>query len=79
MHDLTESLLADTTIARVDSCATADHPMIDHMWLERLALADRLIAVRPARMAFAAACYLETLRRDAHDMAKSLRDRLRRR
>jgi CelD/BcsL family acetyltransferase involved in cellulose biosynthesis len=77
MHDLTESLLADTTIARVDSCATADHPMIDHMWRERLALADRLIAVRPARMAFAAACYLETLRRDAHDAAKSLRSRLR--
>src|SRR5262249_36529754 len=38
--DLTEALLADPAIARADSCATADHPMIDHLWRERLALAD---------------------------------------
>ena len=36
--DVTESLLADASVARVDSCATADHPMIDHLWRERLAL-----------------------------------------
>ena len=42
--DVTESILADTTVARVDSCATADHPMIDHLWRERLALTDLLIA-----------------------------------
>jgi len=48
--DVTESILADTTIARVDSCATADHPMIDHLWRERLALADLLIAPSAAGM-----------------------------
>ena len=35
------------SIARVDSCATADHPMIDHIWRERLALADLLVRVGP--------------------------------
>ena len=62
--DVTESLLADGTIARVDSCATADHPMIDHLWRERLALADLLIAPSAAAMGqFRIARHLETLRR----------------
>ena len=39
--DVTQTLLDDSAIARADSCATADHPMIDHVWRERLALADR--------------------------------------
>jgi CelD/BcsL family acetyltransferase involved in cellulose biosynthesis len=78
MVDLTESLLADPTVARVDSCATADHPMIDHLWRERLVLSDRLITVRPAGMEFALACRLEALRRFGLSTAKALRDRLRR-
>jgi len=42
---LTEELLDDGTIARADSCATADHPMIDHIWRERLAIARHNIAI----------------------------------
>jgi CelD/BcsL family acetyltransferase involved in cellulose biosynthesis len=78
MTELTEALLADPTIAAVDSCATADHPMIDHLWRERLAVADHLFAVRPAPLAFPLACRLEALRRSAIAAAKSLRDRMRR-
>lgn len=78
MVDLTESLLADPAIARVDSCATPDHPMIDHLWRERLELSDRLITVRPASLGFAVACRLESLRRFGFSAAKSLRDRLKR-
>lgn len=77
MVDLTEALLADLTVARADSCATANHPMIDHLWRERLVLSDRLIAVRPSPVGFALACRLETLRRAAMAAAKRLRDRLR--
>jgi CelD/BcsL family acetyltransferase involved in cellulose biosynthesis len=77
MLDLTEALLADASIARADSCATADHPMIDHLWRERLGLADRLIAVRATPLAFALACRLEHLRRAALSAAKVLRDRMR--
>jgi hypothetical protein len=64
-------------VTTIDSCATADHPMIDHLWRERLALCDRLIAVRPAPFAFALACWIERLRRGAIAAAKVVRDRIR--
>jgi hypothetical protein len=51
--------------------------MIDHVWRERLALCDRLIAVRP-QAPFARARYLEAVRSLAIAQAKNLRDRLRR-
>jgi CelD/BcsL family acetyltransferase involved in cellulose biosynthesis len=77
--DVTETMLADASIACADSCATADHPMIDHIWRERLALSDRLICVVKCDAAlFAHACKLETWRRKAMTMAKRLRDLLRR-
>jgi len=76
--DLTERLLADATIERVDSCAIADHPMIDHIWRERLLLSDRLIELRPTTMPFRFACQIETLRRAAIAAAKAIRDRMRR-
>jgi CelD/BcsL family acetyltransferase involved in cellulose biosynthesis len=76
MMELTDSLLSEQAIARVDSCATADHPMIDHLWRERLELADRLIEVR-ATPAFVLACHLEQLRRAAMSGGKALRDRMR--
>src|SRR5216683_3685544 len=62
--DLTEALLADTTIAFVDSCAAPDHPMIDHIWRERLDVGDWLITLRPSAT-FAVACRLEAVRRRA--------------
>jgi CelD/BcsL family acetyltransferase involved in cellulose biosynthesis len=77
--DLTRQLLADDIPARVDSCATADHPMIDHLWRERLALEDLLIAPGGASLSrFRLARHLETLRRAALAGAKRLRDRFRR-
>ena len=51
--------------------------MIDHIWRERLALCDRLIAVKRSALPFALVCRIETLRRAALAAAKSLRDRLR--
>jgi CelD/BcsL family acetyltransferase involved in cellulose biosynthesis len=75
--DLTESLLAGPQPRRVDSCASPDHPMIDHVWRERLALSDRLIALRPAAAPFALACGVEALRRAAIAAAKAVRQHLR--
>jgi CelD/BcsL family acetyltransferase involved in cellulose biosynthesis len=74
---LTENLLAQPTPLRVDSCATPDHPMIDHVWRERLALSDRLIALRRSAMPFALTCWIETLRRSAIAATKALRNRIR--
>ena len=78
--DVTQALLDDPSIAGADSCATADHPMIDHVWRERLALADRLVCVGPAKsLGFTLACALEQLRRAALGGAKALRDFVKRR
>ena len=78
MLDVTEALLADGVVAHADSCATADHPMIDHLWRERLALSDRLIAVRAKPTTFALACRLEQARRRTIAAAKAARDWMRR-
>jgi hypothetical protein len=77
--DVTEDLLADASIARADSCATPDHPMIDHIWRERLALSDRMVCPAPRHAGkFARARRLEAFRRSAIDTAKRLRTLLRR-
>jgi CelD/BcsL family acetyltransferase involved in cellulose biosynthesis len=77
VHQLTPILAGQPGTARVDSCATADHPMIDRMWPGRLALSDRLIAVKPSVLPFSVACRAEAFRRAAVAAAKGLRDRLR--
>jgi CelD/BcsL family acetyltransferase involved in cellulose biosynthesis len=74
----TQALLDDPGIAAADSCATAGHPMIDHVWRERLGLADHLMQVGPQhRLAFAAAGTLERLRGAAIGSLKRLRDLVR--
>jgi CelD/BcsL family acetyltransferase involved in cellulose biosynthesis len=77
--DVTEEMLNDATIASADSCAAPDHPMIDHIWRERLALSDRLMCVAKCDPTlFAHLCRMESLRRSAIDMLKRLRSLLRR-
>ncbi len=44
--DLTRHFCADDSLTSVDSTATADHPMINHVWKGRLALAETLIPLR---------------------------------
>jgi CelD/BcsL family acetyltransferase involved in cellulose biosynthesis len=75
---LTSELVESTAIARTDSCATANHPMIDHLWRERLVLANRLIAVRP-QAPFSIVRHLEGLRSAAIAGAKRVRDGIRQR
>jgi len=77
MMELTDTLLADDTVAFADSCATPDHPMIDHLWRERLAMADLMIALRPGA-GFSAARRLETARRRVTAWARHARNLLRR-
>ncbi|HLL26112.1 MAG TPA: GNAT family N-acetyltransferase [Xanthobacteraceae bacterium] len=64
--DLTEELGRDLSISLVDSCATADHPMIDHLWEGRLAIADWMMPLGNTGSAeVAVATAAETLRRAA--------------
>jgi hypothetical protein len=74
---VTEDLVEDTTLLRTDSCAIPNHPMIDHIWRERLGLCDRMIGVR-STAAFASARRLERLRGAAISVAKNIRERFHR-
>jgi CelD/BcsL family acetyltransferase involved in cellulose biosynthesis len=74
---VTEDLVEDATLIRTDSCATANHPMIDRIWRERLTLCDRLIAVRP-QISFASVRRLEMLRNTAIAAAKAVRSQIHR-
>ncbi len=69
---VTDELVEDAAVWRTDSCATANHPIMDRIWRERLALRDLLVAVRP-QAPFARACRLETLRRAGFSRAASLK------
>jgi CelD/BcsL family acetyltransferase involved in cellulose biosynthesis len=75
---VTDTVLADPAIAFTDSCATSAHPMIDHLWRERLTISDQLFSLRSdADFIASLAVPLETLRRTALNAAKALRDHLR--
>jgi CelD/BcsL family acetyltransferase involved in cellulose biosynthesis len=50
--DLTRRVCADPELDDADSIAIADHPMIDKVWRERLAVADMLLPVRPGTLSF---------------------------
>lgn len=74
--ELTESLKGDRSISLVDSCAVADHPMIDQLWSGRIGMADWLIQLN-GRTAFETGVAAEYARRGAISSLKVLRNRLR--
>ena len=71
--DLTDAMLADDRLVCVDACAVENHPMIDHLWRERLSLGDWFIGLRGGAK-FAVACRFEAARRKLHGLARQLRD-----
>jgi CelD/BcsL family acetyltransferase involved in cellulose biosynthesis len=77
MTDATATLLANENIRFADSCAVPDHPLMDHIWRDRLAMADVMIAVGP-NAKFTRVWRLESLRRDGFATARKVRDALRR-
>ncbi|KQW22418.1 acyl-CoA acyltransferase [Afipia sp. Root123D2] len=76
--ELTRHMCADDTIATVDSTAIPNHPMIDPIWRDRLAIGDVLIPLRrndPLVPAIRAALALrqairEPARRAVHTLRK---------
>ena len=56
--DLSRRLERDPGLSLVDSCAVADHPMIDRAWRDRIELVDLALSLEPgggAAFALAAA------------------------
>ncbi|WP_240231160.1 GNAT family N-acetyltransferase [Devosia lacusdianchii] len=70
--ELTRLFAADPSIALVDSTADAGHPMIDHVWRERLSVGDLLIPTRPNDPIAAAIVALMAARRGTRRQLKAL-------
>jgi CelD/BcsL family acetyltransferase involved in cellulose biosynthesis len=75
--ELSHALLADAGIALVDSCAAADHPMIDHLWRQRMTLADVFVASGTDGKRFSKAVAYELARRNLRGLLKATMQRLR--
>jgi CelD/BcsL family acetyltransferase involved in cellulose biosynthesis len=75
---LTYRQLERKSIAVTDSCAIADHPMIDHLWPGRISIVDLVVSSRPAPWRAAAIVMAHELaHRGARAMAKAAYHRLR--
>jgi CelD/BcsL family acetyltransferase involved in cellulose biosynthesis len=74
--EVTERLIAEPGIAWCDSCAAPGQPTFGTFWRERLAIADRLLAVTP-QAPFGLGYRLETWRRGLKAAARKARDRVR--
>jgi CelD/BcsL family acetyltransferase involved in cellulose biosynthesis len=71
--DLTKHLCADPHIAFADSAADGEHPMIDHVWRERIDIADVFVALKPRDpRAFAIRALIQA-RYHAIDIVRTLR------
>ena len=75
--ELTHHFAADPAIALVDSTADAGHPMIDHVWRERLPIGDLLIPTTPNDPIAGAIMALMAARRAARSQAKLMLHALR--
>ncbi|GGF43775.1 hypothetical protein GCM10011321_37910 [Youhaiella tibetensis] len=72
--ELTRRLSEDPAIAFADSTADAGHPMIDHVWRERIRVADMVIPLRAGDPVAATVIEILRLRRTLREGAKRLRN-----
>jgi hypothetical protein len=70
--ELTRRFIEDPTVKFVDSTATAEHPMIDHVWRERLTVGDLYIPTRRNDAVGPLLGKLIRLRRSTREQAKRL-------
>jgi CelD/BcsL family acetyltransferase involved in cellulose biosynthesis len=71
--DLTRHLCADPEIAFADSTADGEHPMIDHIWRERIEIADVFVPLSPRDPSAVAIRALVAARMRAIDFLKAIR------
>lgn len=70
--ELTRRFIADKTLKLADSTAASEHPMIDHVWRERLTVGDLYIQTRPGDATGPLLGRLIRFRRDARNRIKRL-------
>ena len=77
VHELTRALAARGDLEMTDSCAIANHPMIDRLWPDRLPICDIAVQTRLERTsAFHASCRVEARGRGLRAFAKRAVKRL---
>jgi hypothetical protein len=69
--DLTRHLCADGRIEEADSTADANHPMIDHIWRDRLALGDVFVPLTKNRIRASAIHAVLSAERCLHSQARA--------
>ncbi|MCX5494565.1 GNAT family N-acetyltransferase [Kaistia dalseonensis] len=52
MLEASDRLMSDPALRRIDSLASADHPMIDRLWPDRIGIATLVIGPRNGRLGF---------------------------
>jgi CelD/BcsL family acetyltransferase involved in cellulose biosynthesis len=73
MLDATEALFKEAGLELVDSCAIPNHPMIDNIWRDRIAMADVLVAsAETSQLRFELILLAERLRRAARSTARDV-------
>ncbi len=78
LTDFTRAQLAEPGLRMTDSAAIPNHPMINHIWRDRVAITDTLISMRTHQTrGFALHAALERMQRHTRELAKSIYYRLR--
>jgi hypothetical protein len=76
MLEAGRALLADRVVTRIDSCAVADHPMVDHVWKDRLAIGTMIIGPRGGGMIHGAGVTAAKAELSARGLVRRLKQRL---
>lgn len=80
VYQHTKALLGRADLEMVDSCAIANHPMIDRLWPDRIAICDVAVSLRAARQNdFSVSCRRAKARREVRELVKRAANRLLRR
>ncbi len=76
MMEAAKSLLSDPSVARIDSCAAADHPMVDRVWPGRMAIGTLVIGPPGGGVVYRLGVAAASIAVAARDRAHRLRERL---
>lgn len=77
IYEQTRAHLARNDLEFADSCAIANHPLIDKLWPDRIGVCDLAVSLRSRRERdFAASCRRDHARRQLREIAKRAANRL---
>jgi CelD/BcsL family acetyltransferase involved in cellulose biosynthesis len=76
LYEQTKAHLARADFEYVDSCAIANHPLIDRLWPDRVGVCDLAVSLRNrSARDFAASCRRDHARRRVRELAKQAANR----